>query len=612
MDKTNVLDQLIEQQVHLADELQQAVDIVRKAEQRAIAGDVGAPLETFVIEALRTVKASDNAEFHRLRAALKRANKDVSVTAIDKAIRGDSSTDDRSVADLLVDLARDHCDLFHDPDREAHACFTSDGHRECWHLQSLGFREWLSHQFYKEHGVAPNDAPLAAALNTLAGQAKFEGDERLVAVRVAKHGDDYYVDLCNESWQAVRITTAGWQVIDSPPIMFIRTSAMRPLPDPTSGGSLGALWEFANIEEPDRALVLAWMCEAMRPDTPYPIIELVGEQGSAKSDTQSVIRDLIDPNRANLRAKPKCVDDLFVTARASHCTSLENLSHLAPEFQDALCALATGSGYGGRALYTNAEETVFEVKKPILMNGIAVVATQQDLIDRTLLVSLPTITMRRTESDLQERFNTTKGEIFGALLDLFAKSLAMLNKVRVAASDLPRMADFALLGEAVFRVLGHPAGEFMSRYNEKRKHGVQQTIEASPVASAALAWLESNPAGYQGTVKTLHGLLTPFKPDGEAWPKSLKGFADSLRRMAPALRLLGFDVRYLGHQRDGHHWAIKPVCVRGKNYSTDGHDGHNGHASAICDHRDHGDHGSRSSSPEKTYPEDYERASNGS
>jgi hypothetical protein len=105
------------------------------------------------------------------------------------------------------------------------------------------------------------------------------------------------------------------------------------------------------------------------------------------------------------------------------------------------------------------------------------------------------------------------------------------------------MADFARLGEAVYRAQGLEPGAFLSDYRTMRREGVHRTIEASPVAVAALAYLEHSPKGFEGTVKGLFELLTKWKPDGEAWPKSPKGFADQLRRVAPSLRLVGVNAR---------------------------------------------------------------------
>lgn len=535
----------------------QALAAVQGAIERAKDGDCGAPFEPKAISALQTFKKNDPAEFQRLRAALKKSNRDISISSLDALVMGETESKDRNASDALVSLAREQCSFFHDPDGEAHATFQREGHRECWHLHSRGFTEWLSYQFYQLCGSAPAEPSMMTAISTLAGQAKFEGEERPVAVRVAKHGADYYIDLCNETWQAVRVTSEGWQIIDAPPVMFVRSGAMRSLPTPVAGCRIEGLWQFANIATEDRELVLTWIIEAYRPDTPFPCLELFAEQGAAKSSTQSFLRDLIDPNRANLRARPKTIDDLFISAKASHVTSLENLSFLSPDFQDALCSLATGAGYGGRTLYTNSDETVFDLKRPAVFNGISVVATRQDLMDRTLLVELPPIAYRRSESEMHDGFEQAKPGIFGALLTLFSQALAILPSVQIVSSDLPRMADFAFLGEAVFRALGRQDGEFLTKYHEKRRHGITQTIESSPVAAALIAWLDKNPVGFSGPLKQLHMSLAPFRPDGDQWPRSLHSFGDSLRRIKPALHGIGIDVSCLGRKRDGYHWQVQ-------------------------------------------------------
>ena len=87
-------------------------------------------------------------------------------------------------------------------------------------------------------------------------------------------------------WQTIKITSLGWQVIDSPDVLFTRGDNMRPLPIPTTTGDLTKLWQLVNIPTQDHDAVIAWLLdECMRPDTPYLVLELTGEQGGAKAQT---------------------------------------------------------------------------------------------------------------------------------------------------------------------------------------------------------------------------------------------------------------------------------------------------------------------------------------
>ena len=443
-----------------------------------------------------------------------------------------------------------------------------------------------------------------------AGKAKFEGQQREIFTRIAHHDGAYWLDLCNDTWQAVRITRDGWQIIDAPPVLFTRSATMRPLPSPEPGsGNLDALWAAVNIPEPEHLNTLAWLLECLRPETPFVVLELSGEEGSAKSSTASALRDLIDPNKVNLRTMPKSKDDLFISAKNAHMVSIENLSHLSADYQDALCTLATGGGYASRTLYTNTEETCIELKKPIILNGIPSVVTAPDLGRRTLHIELPRIEQgRKSETETAEHWQAQHSAVFTGLLDLFVQALAELERVeqdKASLGELPPMADFALLGEAVYRVQGRPAGEFVEQYRARRADSARRMLEASPVAMAMIGFLQANPRGYHGTIQ---GLLQTLEHHAEdhapsAWPRSAKGLGDIIQRIKPALRQIGIDLhKDAKPSRDGFRCTLAYVSRGRKNFPNDVHNVHNVHSTpengqkttesgAGCEHGELGEHG---------------------
>lgn len=585
----------------------------------AEAGDVGAPFEPAALATLRDLRAQDFAGWVRLRTRLKRAG--VGVTELDKQLQhGDGAppdAEDETVADKLIALARSQCDFMHDAQREPYAVFEAAGARQVHGVLSSGFSDYLSHAYYSQHDRAPTETSLKVALATLRGQAQFEGEACEVFARIAKTEAGYWLDLCNDAWQCVQVTATGWAVVAGAGApLFTRSASMRPLPVPERGGTLDALWPLVNVPEADRMMVLAWMLECLRADTPHVVLELVGEQGSAKSSTQRALRRLIDPNQADLRAAPKSVEDVWIAARNSHMVSLENLSHLHPQYQDALCVLATGGGYSARTFYTNAEETIIELRKPIVLNGISVIVTAQDLLDRCLHIDLPTIHSRELAGDMESRFEAAQPALLGALLDLFVKVLAALPSVSIAPEHRPRMADFAALGEAVFRVHGKPAGAFLARYSDMRKDGVLRTIDSSPVGAALAAYLADVAGGFNGTLSELLDRLDRYRPHGEAWPRSPKGLGDALRRLAPALRLIGFECKNLPKTGGVIRWHIfskpqpaepcpaSPACPARPATATP----RPAASSDAAGHAGHAGHGVGSQAPEKGMPSSHDES----
>jgi len=526
-----------------------------------LVNDVGVLAEDEVVRAFSVLKATDLPTYLRLRHAAKLANRDCSITLLDKQVRDElpHGGDEPSAIDELVALGRQQCRLHHDADRNAVAIIPMADHQEVWRVLSSGYEAWLRAAYWRATESGVPDSTMKAALATLCAAGINDGDEVEIHLRAAADELGYLIDLGDEHWRAVQVTPNGWHIVDRSPLLFTRTQSMRPLPVPEPGGDIGLLWRHVNVPADRRVMVLAWMLECFRPDTPFPVLELVGEQGSAKSTTQSVLRSLIDPNKVMLRGRPKTVEDIFVAAANSWLVSYENLSGLTAEQQDAFCTLATGGGFASRQLYTNGEEHVMETKRPVVLNGIAVVATRPDLIDRVIHVDMPVISAeaRKDSADTRSDWERDRPKVFGALLDLFVVTLQRLPSVHLTHKQ--RMADYERLGEALARALGFAPGEFQHQYAELVRAGIDRALESNAVAQALDKYLAERilPWDWQGTAGQLYELLNGYSlPDRAAWPRSPKGLADQLRRIAPAYRAKGVEITHLGHSREGAIWRI--------------------------------------------------------
>jgi hypothetical protein len=444
-------------------------------------------------------------------------------------------------------------DLFHTATGTAFADLLVDGHRESWPIRSKRFRGWLRRRYYEATGSALGASAISAELDLLEARAQFDAPERAIHVRVAEHEGRIYVDLADDRWRAIEIGPQGWRVLESPPVRFRRPAGMLPLPLPERGGSIEDLFPLLNLSSrSDFILVVAWLLAALRSRGPYPLLAISGEQGSAKTVLSKMLKALVDPNVAPVRALPREERELMIAANNGHVLAFDNLSGLPPWLSDALCRLATGGSFAVRQLYTNEDEILFQAARPLLVNGIEDVISRPDLADRSIFLTLAPIGKqeRRSEGELWHEFAIAQPRILAGLFD--ATACGLRGSANVNHCTLPRMADFALWATACGSVLW-PAPTFMSAYEANRAAVVERVIEADPLA-ACIQKLVLERGSWAGTASDLLHAITALAADHmrhPAWPKHPAGLAGRLRRAQPFLRVQGIDICFSRERRAG-------------------------------------------------------------
>jgi putative DNA primase/helicase len=463
------------------------------------------------------------------------------------ASNGDGGRRRTPQRDVVIGLC-ESVELWHDADRAAYATFVVNEHHEHWPIRSRDFRIWLSGEFYKNTGAAIGGQALEDGLRILEARAVNEGLCYECFIRMGHATGKMFIDLGGPSWNAVEITATGWRVIKTAPLKFLRSPSMRALPVPKAGSLIEELRRFLNVKDDgDFLLVVAWLVAALRDRGPFPILVINGEAGAGKSVFSRMLRLLVDPSAALIRAMSRDDRDLVVSASNSWVLSFDNLSRMPDWFADALCRLATGSGYATRMLHTDRSEMIFDAARPIIINGIPNLTDRADLADRSMTIHLRSIREEesRGEDKLWPDFEQARPYIFGALLDAVSRALGNIDDVKL--DRVPRMADFAKWITAAEPGLGWEPDEFITAYSENREDVADAAFEADSVAVAIDNLITTErPDGFGGTATDLLAAINNMVPEGipksKYWPQTAAQLGNRFVRAMPLLKARGYAV----------------------------------------------------------------------
>jgi hypothetical protein len=462
-----------------------------------------------------------------------------------------------SFADVLVRLAKEHCELWHTPSQAAYATYRDANYA----IESTAFKRVIHKLHYDDaHKACSENAVKDAALH-LAAVAIYEGKEYQTYRRVARIADKLFIDLCNESWECVEIDERGWKIGKSP-IKFVRSENAAPLPKPVPGGDLQALRKFVNLSDSDFKLFIGSLLDALKGFGPYFVNIATGEQGSAKSTLCRIAVRLIDPALvAELATAPKDTQALATDAANSHLLAYDNVSRLSLESSDAFCRLATGGGFKNRKLYTNGEQFVSPALCPLWLNGIEDFATQPDLLSRSVALWALQIeeSKRLDERRFWAEFEAIQSGILGALYS--AVSVGMRNEKTVTLESLPRMADSARWIAACCPSLGWSYEEWLTAYTEKQQEAEDTALENDVVGMALWSWWKARSEKiWQGSASDLRLELFGYALDEKSFPRQSNVFSGRLRRLLPVLRKKGVTVEK-SHTRSGSKITVQKVMV---------------------------------------------------
>lgn len=484
-----------------------------------------------------------------LRLAQEAPEWDPSKQSPDKETEGKKEakkdSEKESQADALIRIATSDAFLFHNEVREGFANFLVDDHRETWQLRSKFFYYWLVNRFFKETEKSPNNQALRQALNVIEAKAVFDGPEIKLNLRVAKDKDGIWYDLANATWQAVKITAAGWEVVNEPPILFRRYKNTAAQVTPKRGGKLDLLRKYINLKnETDWVLLFAHIIHMFIPDVPHTVAIFYGGKGGAKTTAQRVIRKLIDPAHRDTMAMPLNKNEMALVLMTNYAPAFDNLDGLIPWQSDMLCQAATGGGISKRELYSDVDEVIISFLRCPMLNGINQVASRDDLLDRSILFKLERIEkkQRKTENDFWQEFEQDRPYILGAIFDALSGALRVYPTVKLP--ELPRMADFATWGYAIMEAISGSGDKFMEAYCSNIAGAVEEAVIGDVVGAAVAEFMDDKEI-WEGTATELLQLLAELPSvniKDKEWPKQPNILTRRLNNLKSALSDYGINI----------------------------------------------------------------------
>ena len=148
--------------------------------------------------------------------------------------------------DIVSLIKENHCvELFVDQFNNPYIAIKIKGHVENLGLDSQRFKNWLFKFFYENTDELSTEQ-VENAIKILKSEAEFNENRKKLELRVAKSTTDdddftFYYDLTNSNWSAVKITSQGWTIENSPPILFRRYANQLPQVNPILPSSASIL-----------------------------------------------------------------------------------------------------------------------------------------------------------------------------------------------------------------------------------------------------------------------------------------------------------------------------------------------------------------------------------
>lgn len=493
-----------------------------------------------------------------------------------------------SLPQELVEIALNNCKLFKDEFGIPHALVKLDDYYDVLLVEGTKFKRYISKLYYDtKEGRIANPESIKTSILHLEAIAEF-GDVTIpLHFRVAWSNpntkDAIYYDLSDSKGRCIKITKDnGWKIVDNRiEILFRRYKHLSPQIEPikkvlsnndiddidnTDNKIFDKFIDLLNVKDDDNKLLLkCYIISLFIPGIAKPVLMLHGEQGSAKSTLQELIKILVDPSSIKILTFPKDTNEFIQQLSHNYIAYYDNISEIKDWISNLLCSAVTGNSFSKRQLFTDDDDFFYNFKRVVGLNGINLGATKADLLDRGLIIQLERIPKekRRKVEEIWKEFEELKPRLLGYTFDVLVKVLQFKsnNPEFSLPGGLNRMADWEEYAEIISRCIGEKDNEFQRVYQDNIGVQIDEAIAASPLSMAIVELMKDKINDETGEIIELktewQGKATQLSEELnniaievlniniqklKSWPKSPNYLSRRLNEIKTNLREKGIEI----------------------------------------------------------------------
>lgn len=539
-------------------------------------------LEDDILEAFALLAAAAPPVYQRMRAKAKALK--VPVVALEKALQGAAGAAGLAPAaaqQMMILAAFDEAgpELFIDAESGMPSVeLDFAGTREAVHLASSRFEDILGRLLADRHEDLPlSTSAIKGAVAQVRARAADAGG-RPSGRRLVATADTVWIDCGRLDRKQVKISAAGWRVVDPEAVIFRSRASLSlafeppegtqtDLPDP--GFVESQLGKLVHADTPRLRLLVVAIAYFLRGLGPFPLLVIGGPPGAAKSSTLSAIRALVDPSRLERDTVPKNDGDWAVRAVNGYMISVDNISKIDRHVSDILCSLSTGGAFSTRQLYTTTELAIIAVQRPVMITSIADIVEFPDLLDRAIFIELDALpdSERVRDRVMIDRRREIPQKLLPHIFSLLSAIMEHVEGGGLTGEAPPsaRMIDFFHFAAAAEAVMEWPQGSVFATYDESRKIATLTVAEDNPILNALKRWFLTPVNGalqpdFSGTATALCMAISNHFEDGEDVKLTPRAVGRTLKENRLVLRSLGIAVE-MGRTAAARCIEIKRLTV---------------------------------------------------